>query len=766
MTFIETTEEVGGAEDAVGIVDVTEPVRAPALALTAVPRWHSLGPTRMDNGQTYGDTRVPVSGRVAAVAIDPSNPNNILCASAGGGVWQSLNGGASWAPRTDFAPTLTAGAIAFDPSDARIVYVGTGEGNFYWRLGQGVLRSTNGGTSFAVLAGAPFIGVGFYHLVVDPSNPQHLLAGTTHGIYQSTNGGINWTRRRAGQTWTVSLARPGGNLEVLAACQDGLQTSTDGNTWTSIALPGAPASFNRLAVAQAPSNPAEAFAFGASGGTAYLWRRNTTGTWSQVTLPANVSTNQAWYDWFLAVSPDRTTQIYLGEIELWRGDRSGTRWTWTRISNKTGDDIHPDQHAIAFDPGNANIIYVGCDGGLYRSNDRGQNWQSLNNGLAITEIEYIAHDPGSARWLLGGTQDNGSIRYGGASVWDHVADGDGGDCSVNRINPDTVFHSYYGMGMERSTTKGNFGSFSWVGPNVPQGYQALFYPPQESNGNTLAQAGQSIFISRDNGTNWTERGLPGNVVASAMYIPTPDLVFVGTTNGSLFRLTWSGSSWSNPQSLVSPRAGAWISDIFVDPSNLSRLWVTSSQFGGGRVFRSDNGGANWIDQSAGLPNLPINAVAVDPWDANRVWVAADLGVYESRNGGASWSVFGLGLPNVLVADLLFHPHARLLRAGTRNRGVWQLPVDGELTQPICGQQWTGTIAANSAQRWFTFNWPATWHVIWTIMPTTVRPGAPQLTWNVQVERADAEHVTYWITVQNLTNQSVTFEGRYCILSRY
>jgi hypothetical protein len=89
-----------------------------------------------------------------------------------------------------------------------------------------------------------------------------------------------------------------------------------------------------------------------------------------------------------------------------------------------------------------------------------------------------------------------------------------------------------------------------------------------------------------------------------------------------------------------------------------------------------------------------------------------------------------------------------------------------LEQPICGRQWTGTVAANSTQRWFTFNWPATWHVIWTIMPTTIQQGAPQVRWSVQVERADAEYVTYWISVVNMTPEAVTIEGRYCILSFY
>jgi len=162
----------------------------------------------------------------------------------------------------------------------------------------------------------------------------------------------------------------------------------------------------------------------------------------------------------------------------------------------------------------------------------------------------------------------------------------------------------------------------------------------------------------------------------------------------------------------------------------------------------------------------VNAIEIDPWNTNRLWVAADRGVFQTLDAGGTWADFSATLPNCYIGDLIFHQHARVLRAGTRNRGVWEIPVDGWMTTPICGVQWTGSLAANQTQRWFTFNWPATWHMIWTVMPTSFAPGAPQITWKVQVERASAEFVTYWITVTNLTAAPVTFEGRYCILSRY
>jgi hypothetical protein len=251
-----------------------------------------------------------------------------------------------------------------------------------------------------------------------------------------------------------------------------------------------------------------------------------------------------------------------------------------------------------------------------------------------------------------------------------------------------------------------------------------------------------------------------------MHAPNPDTVFVGCANGTIFRFNFAGGAWSNAVALTTPRAGAWISDIAVDAANLNRIWATSTFTGGGRVFRSDNGGTNWTDVSAGLPNLPINAVEIHPSQPNRAWVAADLGVWQTTDAGAHWAGFSVGLPNVLVEDLEYHPYARVLRAGTRNRGVWEIPVDGWLAEPIKGVQFTGTLQPNQTNRWFTFNWPAVWHVIWTVMPVTPKSGAPELGWTVRVERASATMATYWIEVTNLTNVAVTFEGRYEILSYY
>jgi hypothetical protein len=85
------------------------------------------------------------------------------------------------------------------------------------------------------------------------------------------------------------------------------------------------------------------------------------------------------------------------------------------------------------------------------------------------------------------------------------------------------------------------------------------------------------------------------------------------------------------------------------------------------------------------------------------------------------------------------------------------------TRTWTGVQFTGTVAARQTGRWFTHSWPAHWHVIWTVVPTSVTPGGPQIRWRVQVERASDRHITYWIEITNLTNVPVNIEARYAVL---
>ena len=658
--------------------------------------WQALGPAGIPDGQTYGsgpNSTATMAGRVPAIAVDPTEPDHILAGTAAGGVWETRDGGANWAPRTDDQPTLSIGALAFDPSDPSTVYAGTGEGNSeYFHLGQGILVSRDGGTTWSVIAADVFGGIGFYRLVVDPRNGQRLIAATTGGATISADGGKKWSLLHKELTWDVSLAYLGGDDEILLGAADGLFSVGNGGAPSSVDVPGLPAldpDSERVAVAHVLSDPAQVFVFAATQGEARLWHRAAAdGPYEPIELPSfavgeyvdNVlDVGQGSYDWHLSVPPAGDDTVYLGAVELVKGVRTGSEWEWSDISSRIGhgDSIHPDQHTMTFDAQDPNVIYAGSDGGIFRSPDAGQSWQSLNAGLAISEVGYVTQRPDEPMWLLAGLQDNGTIRRESANTWTQVGLGDGGDCGTNTANPDVCFHSYYYMDMERSPHRGDPNSWeNATPPGDTDKLLKLFYPPLEVNGDVVAKAGEIVYASRDGGRRWSRIPLPQPharraSIASALAIPTAETIYVGTIQGEVLRIDLESGRWGAPTALRNPRDG-WISDLLMDSDIPNRLWATFSN--PGAVFRSDDAGASWTDVTANLPSLPVNAIVTDPSNRERVWVACDLGVFESTDAGAKWSVFGTGLPNALAVDLIFYEADRLLRVATRSRGVWEAAV--------------------------------------------------------------------------------------------
>jgi photosystem II stability/assembly factor-like uncharacterized protein len=665
---------------------------APAFKAAAqLPVWRELGPTLVPHGQTYGSgpgSTPAVAGRCSGVIVDRNDSTHLVLCSAGGGLWGSHDGGATWAPLTDSQPTLVMGAIVQSRSAPHVVYAATGDGDGQLPYGVGLLRSSDGGQTWTHAPSAALVGEAVYDLAVEPGDALRVWIAALSGLYFSRDGGATVQRVLGEQCWSLSL--PATNAqEIFAACASGLLRSGDGGgTWTRAALPGSgsASSFERLEVCHAPSQPGIVYVAGclAGGNRPLLWRRGAAGAaFAAEASPGSMQITQAWYDWCLQVAPDDANLVYWGAIDLYRGRRGTAGMAWSNISSrKNGDSIHPDQHFVTFDSANPRIVYACNDGGLFRSPDGGDHWQSLNPGLGITEFEYLAQLESDPAWLLGGTQDNGTLTNAGLRRWDQVALGDGGDCAaVDRGAASICYHSYYDMPIERAAALGAQ-AFTWtdVSPPTPNGYQALFYPPLEAGGSVLVKAGATVWVSADEGNAWEEVALPTSHnarpdLATALAIVGEKTLLVGTVAGRVYRIVRSASGWAGATvTTLTPPGNGYVSDIAVVGKTARTLWLSCSHGGGGHLFRSLDGGVTWADRSTKLPDVAVSALVVDPRNSRTVYVATDQGVYRTTNSGGAWNRFSNGLPNAIVGDLVLHAGSRVLRAGTRSRGAWEVSL--------------------------------------------------------------------------------------------
>ncbi len=678
--------------------------------------WVELGPTGIANGQTYGGARVIVTGRVTEVVQHPTDPLTLYVGSARGGVWKSTDGGVTWVPKSDHEPSLAIGALAISDSNPQVLYAGTGEGDiYYYRLlyplssvnaaydGDGILRTTDGGNTWTLQGTAQFAGACFFKLAVHPGDENMAFAASNRGLFRTTDGGTTWVQLTNGLP-AISPSAPG----IIACCdivihptnpdvvycafwQDGVYKTTNATaanpSWTKLAGGLPTTNLSRIALAVSPSSPSSVYALMANANDdlrGFYTSGDDGGTWSQVAAATGVVSVYGAFTLNVVVDVSTPDIVYLSGVELYKAVRTLGTWTVTNI----GRNIHPDNHGFASHPTDHLTVYAGNDGGIYKSTDGGATWDDrINEGLGITQFEFIGQHPTLDAVILGGTQDNGTEMYRNHPALYHSADGDGGAAGIDAADPRNMIHTYFGVSPERSTQGGKFGSYANISAGLAG--NSLFYPPwayDDTNPQNLAFGTDRLNLDAAQGTGgWpTEVALPGaSGLVSAIHYPNSNLIYVATSSGEVYRVVQAGGAWTATAIHAAPLPSRWVWDLSTLPGDTTTLVVVMAGYGTPHVWRGTPapGGTGyiWADVSGtapnALPDVPINALAVDPLNPTHYYVGTDIGVFRTTDAAANWQLFSDGLPNTAVFDLRLHAPTRLLRAATHGRGLWERRLD-------------------------------------------------------------------------------------------
>jgi hypothetical protein len=697
---------------------------------TATITWNRLGPNPITpiTPTAAGAGYPPAAGRVSAIAPAPSNYNIVYLGGANGGIWKSIDGGTNWAPLwpnpNSTAATFSIGSIVVNPTNANDVWVGTGEpngsGDTYY--GNGLYHSINGGGSWfrvdtakqfqgCFISSVNFVSTSMVNAAVleFPGVRNPACAQAKRGVWHITNA-ASTTPTLVHETLTGSLDQAPNNFTSVPAFPktiyaalyyEGVWRSLDGGaTWTKLV---AETGYRQAVSAYSASTVYLVKSDSAGQGFGGLYRigaANTIGpTVTTIANPASSNSpctgpsgsgGQCGYDLTVAADPTNVNRAFVGGIRVYRFTYAGAPTPGTAIAyGNTPGTVHVDQHATVFD--SAHNMWEGSDGGAYRlaAAQLGVASPAFTNrngvgstALGITEFDGWLSGSTAAGVFIGGTQDNGTVKFTSATGlnWRMDHSGDGGASAY--INPSTYFATYYGPRVDRTTNGG--ASYSQIFSSTDP---AEFYPPLEQdpgNQTTLYRGTDRIWRTTTAAAAtpaWSaiSTHFPAPVTAIGVQkLAAPNYLYAGVDAGSstLPRLyyTHNGSTatsstvWSIGTGLPS----RYITNIWVNPAGASNAILTVSGFGTGHVFRTTNGGGSWVDMSGNLPNVPVNAIAVDPSNANKVFVGTDTGVFWTSNGTAVspiWVNSSSGLPNTTVMDIVVD--GNYLVAATHGRSAWR-----------------------------------------------------------------------------------------------
>ncbi len=680
-----------------------------------------------------------MSGRITAIDAVEANPNIVFVGAATGGLWRSVNGGQTWDPVFDEQRILSVGAVAVFQPNPDLVWVGTGEGNprNSAGVGAGVYKSLDGGRTwmFKGLEGSERI----HRIVLDPTDPDIAYVGVMgpawsdgeeRGVYRTRDGGETWDRVLfVGPGTGVSdlVMDPSNPNKLLAGMWQfrrwpwffesggdgsGLYVTYDGgDSWKRLSPDdGLPAGqLGRIGLAIARNDPRVVYALVEARPSVLLRSDDGGESWRTVNNQPELAPRPFYYaDIF--VDPENELRLYNLNSRLTRSEDGGGSF------EVPGGPVHPDAQALWIDPGDSRTLYLGTDGGVYISRDRGDHWRFVDN-LPVGQFYHVSVDMAIPFNIYGGMQDNGSWR-GPSDVWEaggignqHWREVGSGDGFGTLIDPsDTT----YGYAMRQAGGLVRFdlrtGERKDIRPWAPEGIALRFNWNAALAADPLAPGtiylgSQFVHKSLDGGESWQiisgdltsndpekqrqdeSGGLTPDHTGAENYTtitsiaPSPvetEVIWVGSDDGRVHLTRSGGGEWEEVgRKIGGVPDGAWVAHIEASKHNGATAYVVFDDHQRGNwtpyIFRTEDYGRHWDDiadedQIQGF----VHTVEEDPLTPNLLFAGTEFGLYVSLNRGKDWFPWRSGLPPAPVRSLVIHPRDHDLVIGTHGRALYIL----------------------------------------------------------------------------------------------
>ena len=682
--------------------------------------WVAKGPINtpiiLSNGKNRGN------GRINAIAFDPIDANIIWVGSPAGGLWKSLDGGDNWTTNTDNLPVLGVSHIAIDPINNQIMYIVTGDANATDTYSIGILKSTDGGGTWNTT------GLSYTveqektvnKVIINPVFTDSLYAVTNSNIMISADGGNTWSISGSIGRWRDIELKPNDRTVLYAVKQSSgssnLYRTTDGGANWSIINNGISGTRYRPLIAVTPDNPDVVYALftdaqynfhglykSSDSGDSWVLQSDNPNILGRNTDGSSTGNGQAWYDLSLGVATNNENLVYVGAINLWRSDDSGNNWDIDGSSGNGSNYSYMHVDQHAFEFNpHTHVAYAGNDGGFYKYREDLNSWEEKSDGLEISQFYKLGLSRSNPDRLVAGAQDNGTEMLTG-NVWDAIRGADGMECAIDHYDEDIIYSSSQYGGLKKSYNGGN--NWDNIKPVSYDGAWVTPYAVHENNNNLIVVGYDEVYRSTSGGAVWdsVSYNVSNGQSLRTIALAPSDEDYIYAASYSWIKLTKdAGSTWTNIKWGLPNYS---ITDITVANNNADRAWVTFSDYNSiHKVYETTDAGNTWNNISGNnLPGLPVNCIVYQSGANDDLYIGTDVGVYYTNNTLSEWMPFNDGLPNVIVKELEIHYDNGTISAATFGRGVWESPLNTLSTNINDVQQLSFSIYPNPAKNQITIS---------------------------------------------------------------